>query len=61
MQMNSPLCVFFIYSHGTIFQHSCTYTPQQNGVVKRKHHLLNVGRAFRFQENLSIEFWEDSV
>ena len=45
----SMRCFFFFYTHGTIFQHSCTYTPQQNGVVERKHrHLLNVAHAIRF-------------
>lgn len=33
----------FLDERGTIFQHTCAYTPQQNGVVERKHrHLLNV-------------------
>ncbi|KAM1270153.1 hypothetical protein ACFX2G_002244 [Malus domestica] len=52
----------FLDTHGTIFQHSCVHTPQQNGVVERKHrHLLNIGRALRFQANLPLKFWGDSV
>ena len=33
-------------------------TPHKNGCVEQKHrHILNVGRALRFQANLPIKFW----
>ncbi|KAM2583718.1 hypothetical protein TB2_044793 [Malus domestica] len=52
----------FFANSGTVFQHTCPHTPQQNGVVERKHrHLLNVGRALRFQANLPLKFWGESL
>ena len=52
----------FLSTHGILLQNSCSYTPQQNGVVERKHrHLLNVGRALRFQANLPLQFWGESL
>lgn len=42
---------------GIIHYRTCAYTPQQNGVVKRKHrHLLEVARALGFQGGIPIMF-----
>ena len=38
----------FLHSNGTIHQHNCVYTPQQNSIVKRKlQHLLSIARALQ--------------
>ncbi|KAL0387483.1 UNVERIFIED_CONTAM: Retrovirus-related Pol polyprotein from transposon TNT 1-94 [Sesamum radiatum] len=47
---------------GIIHQPTCTYTPQQNGVVEIKHkHILQLARALMFQSFLPSKFWADSV
>lgn len=38
------------------------HTPQQNGVVVRKHrHLLKTSRALKFEANMPSKFWGESV
>ncbi|KAM1681408.1 hypothetical protein ACFX2K_038957 [Malus domestica] len=52
----------FFQEHGVVYQHSCVYTPQQNGVVERKHrHILETARSLRFQAHLPLRFWGECV
>lgn len=52
----------FFDKNGVTHQTSCSYTPQQNGVVERKHrHLLNVSRFLLFQSGMPLKFWGKAV
>ena len=52
----------FYLQKGIEHQTSCTDTPQQNGVVKRKHrHLLDIAKALSFQFKAPMSFWGECV
>ena len=52
----------FFASTGIMHQTSCVQTPQQNGIVERKHkHLLEVSRALLFQSFLHVKYWGECV
>lgn len=52
----------FLQEKGILHQTSCRSTPQQNGVVERKHkHSLETSRALLFQSNLHVAFWGECV
>ncbi|XP_021980336.1 uncharacterized protein LOC110876473 [Helianthus annuus] len=52
----------FCYENGILHQTSCVHTPQQNGIVERKHrHLLNVARTLLFQGGFPIKFWSECI
>ncbi|XP_019254158.1 PREDICTED: uncharacterized protein LOC109232917 [Nicotiana attenuata] len=54
----NSLCEQLFKNLGMIHHRSCAYTPQQNGVAKRKHrHILEITRAIRLQANIPIRFW----
>lgn len=47
---------------GIVHHRSCTHTPQQNGVVERKHrHLLQVTRALLTHARLPQKFWGEAL
>ena len=59
--LNREAAAYFL-SKGIIHQTSRVATPQQNGVVERKHkHLLETSRALPFHSGLPLKFWGDCV
>jgi hypothetical protein len=52
----------FFDNEGIIHERTYVETPQQNGVVERKHqHLLNVAWCLRFQAHLPVSFWGECI
>ncbi|PKU65951.1 Retrovirus-related Pol polyprotein from transposon TNT 1-94 [Dendrobium catenatum] len=49
-------------NYGISHQVSCPYTPEQNGVVERKHrHLLETTRTLLYTASVPNSFWPDAV
>jgi len=49
-------------SRDILHQTSCAYTPQQNGVTKRKNkHLIETARTLLIHSEVSHSFWVDVV
>lgn len=55
-------CTRLFLENGIVHQRTCAYTPQQNGVVERKHrYILEIARAIRFQGSIPLKFWGHCV
>ncbi|KAL0391906.1 UNVERIFIED_CONTAM: Retrovirus-related Pol polyprotein from transposon RE1 [Sesamum radiatum] len=55
-------CNTLFQSLGITHQRTSPYSPQQNGVVERKHkHLLAVARALLFEGSLPRRFWGECI
>ncbi|KAJ0580529.1 putative RNA-directed DNA polymerase [Helianthus annuus] len=54
--------VKFYKEEGMLLETTCPHTPQQNGVVERKHrHLLETARALRFEAKLPAKLWGECI
>ena len=52
----------FMSSHGILHQSSCAYTPQQNGLAKRKNpHLVETARTLLLHHKVPQRFWGDAI
>ncbi|KAI3507425.1 hypothetical protein L1887_22411 [Cichorium endivia] len=52
----------FYAREGILLETTCPHTPQQNGVVERKHrHLLETARALMFHANIPKRFWGECI
>ena len=52
----------YLEAHGTIHQTTCSNTPQQNGVSKRKsRHLLKVVCASLVEAHMPLSYWGEAL
>ena len=62
LEFSSTEATCFFQEKGIIHQKSCPYTPQQNGVVERKHkYLLETARALLFQSKIPMRHLGECV
>jgi len=48
--------------HGIQKKYSCSYSPQQNGVTKRKNrHIVEITCAMLNEKNLPNYFWVEAM
>ncbi len=52
----------YLKEHGNQRKYSCSYSPQQNGVVERKNrHIVEITRAMLNEKNLPNYFWAETI
>jgi hypothetical protein len=52
----------YLKEHGIQRKYSCSYSPQQNGVVERKNmHIAKIARAMLNEKNLPNYFWVEAI
>ncbi len=52
----------YLKKHGIQRKYACSYSPQQNGVAKRKNmHIVEIARAVLNEKNLLNYFWVEVV
>jgi transposase InsO family protein len=52
----------YLKEHGIQRKYSCSYSPQQNGVVERKNmHIAEITRAMLNEKNLPNYFWVEAI
>ena len=52
----------FLLQHGITYQMSCLYTPQQNGLVEKKHrHLVETTITLLSQASMPIVYWPYAI
>ncbi len=52
----------YLKEHGIQRKYSCSYSPQQNGVVERKNkHIAEIAHAMLNEKNLSNYFWVEAI
>jgi hypothetical protein len=52
----------YLKEHGIQRKYSCSYSPQQNGVVKRKNmHIVEITCAMMNEKNLPHYFWTEAI
>jgi transposase InsO family protein len=52
----------YLKEHGIQRKYSCSYSPQQNGVVEKKNrHIAEITRAMLNEKNLPNNFWAEVV
>jgi transposase InsO family protein len=52
----------YLKEHGIQMKYSCSYSPQQNGVVERKNkHIVEITCAMLNEKNLPNYFWVEAI